>query len=119
MGSVLVSVAFFFVTINSTGVIAQSSNTGSVLLEECALAIETDTADWDTLEAYKAGLCNGIVSGVLSTSVFLSAVCTPPEVTVRQAGRVVLTYLNDHPEELHESDATLALRALQEAFPCQ
>ncbi len=45
-------------------------------------------------------------------------VCGTAEVTVIQAVRVVVTYLNDHPEERDEADTTLTLRALQRAFPC-
>src|SRR5258708_480229 len=44
--------------------------------------------------------------------------CLPKSATYRQHTLVVLKYLRDHPERLHEPRGTLALEALVLAYPC-
>lgn len=45
-------------------------------------------------------------------------VCAPDEVRTTQYVRIVVNYLQDHPERLHEKGANLALSALIDAYPC-
>jgi hypothetical protein len=45
--------------------------------------------------------------------------CIPQEVTNGQAVRVVVAYIDKHPEHLHESFNLLAILALGEAWPCK
>jgi hypothetical protein len=66
-------------------------------------------------DAYRDGYCSGLVAGVSSAS---PRVCPDDGVTGGQQIRVVLKYLQDHPEELHLDDALLVDRALAKAFPC-
>jgi hypothetical protein len=47
-----------------------------------------------------------------------SSVCAPDGVTIGQTVRVVVKYLHDHPERLHESRLALTLDSLKAAFPC-
>jgi hypothetical protein len=42
----------------------------------------------------------------------------PPRVPPQQAQRVVVLYMEQHPEQLHLDFKVLALRALQQAWPC-
>ncbi|MBI2801122.1 MAG: hypothetical protein HYX63_12735 [Gammaproteobacteria bacterium] len=44
--------------------------------------------------------------------------CMPSNVTLDQIRLVVVKGMNEHPEELHSSASSLALRALNKAFPC-
>jgi hypothetical protein len=46
--------------------------------------------------------------------------CLPPAgISNDQAMRVVIKWLEAHPEELHESSRMLVLLALRDAFPCK
>jgi len=44
--------------------------------------------------------------------------CAPDGVISGQAARIVIKYLRDHPEELHQPDYALTIAALHAAFPC-
>ncbi len=70
---------------------------------------------------YMAGVCDGRVAGIFDMSRLDDSlgVCPPARVIYGQVTRVVLSYLDDHPEQLHEQSSTLTLRALQSAFPCR
>jgi len=49
----------------------------------------------------------------------LSMICIPQEASsVAQLVRVVVKWLRDHPERLHEQMTILTLEALRDAFPC-
>lgn len=86
--------------------------------------------EWSDL-SYDTGLCMGFVTGVFDSltqnmaagPVLLkksmhTIVCAPAGVTYDQAIRVVLKFLQDHPERLHERRYTLVRDALWRAFPC-
>jgi len=44
--------------------------------------------------------------------------CTPERASTLQLARVLVKWLRDHPERLHEQADFLALDALKSAFPC-
>jgi len=48
-----------------------------------------------------------------------SYVCLPENVTVDQARRVVVAYLNTHPKELNKASELLVTFAMMDAFPCK
>ena len=45
--------------------------------------------------------------------------CYPETVAVQQLTRVVIRYLEQHPETLHLPPVLTVTEALREAFPCQ
>ena len=45
--------------------------------------------------------------------------CIPESVTVGQLRRIVVKFLEAHPEQLHLLAGSLVLNAYQEAFPCE
>jgi hypothetical protein len=45
--------------------------------------------------------------------------CIPNEVNQAQLARILVKWLRDHPERLHEPDYLLTFNAFHEAFPCQ
>jgi len=49
----------------------------------------------------------------------LPIACGPDEVPILQLARVVVKWLREHPERLHEPKGVLAIEALRDAFPCQ
>lgn len=44
--------------------------------------------------------------------------CIPEEAPIAQLARVIVKWLRDHPEKLHEPKSMLVMEALQEDFPC-
>ena len=105
---------------------------GTGLLTHCEAAIRLadrqQPNDGDAQSgAYCLGFVNGIMEMATDTAVTLvnsdhrtSLPCAPAEgLTTGQAVRVVLKYLNLHPETLHKSAQLLVVVALREAFPCK
>ena len=68
--------------------------------------------------ARDAGFCMGIVEGLMWSLPGWGVVCLPKGVTTGQGLKVLVKYLDDHPEELHERTAELAFRAFVKAWPC-
>ena len=103
--------------LDPSGVAGQELSSGNELLARCQHALGEHAGPRDTSAASE---CRSLVRGALDMTRLTPSlqVCGTAEVTVIQAVRVVVTYLNDHPEERDEPDTTLALRALQGAFPC-
>jgi hypothetical protein len=106
---------------------------GNELLQECNAAIvEVDHSDVaKPSDALSVGLCFGMVRGVMETMLVWQIAdnahkqepfwgsCIPADVSPTQAVRIVVKYLNDHPEELNRGDSTLVMSALSKAFPCK
>jgi hypothetical protein len=78
----------------------------------------------------KVVFCMGIVEGVGSTMALLSnredaldhkfRVCFPEYgITNRQAVRVVVNYLVNHPKDLHKNEVALLMAAFWDAYPCK
>lgn len=74
------------------------------------------------------GFCAGYVQGMsdLNTihSVFYAGkvkfdICMPQNVNNAQRVRVLIKYLEENPEKLHESEAELVWQAYAKAFPCK
>ena len=100
---------------------------GNQLLQECNLAIKaTDGARLTTTEAYIAGHCVGYLAGVydalwmtpghLPGKDCIAAI--PDGVSITELVKVVVKYLNDHPNRLHLDYEVLTFIALGEAYPC-
>ena len=109
---------------------------GNSLLAECTSAIalvEKLNTRALTIDNFKnenflgAGSCLGMMQGMKdmnkSYEVLLSKkalFCTPESgVSNDQAARIVVKYLKEHPEKLHEKESLLAIEAFMEAFPCK
>jgi len=63
-------------------------------------------------------LCAGYVDGVADTLTGHRLSCPPGVVTYGQLESIVLKFLRDHPERLHENRLVLVEEALRGAFPC-
>jgi Rap1a immunity proteins len=66
----------------------------------------------------KKAECRGYVSGVFDMNEG-NSFCAPAGITQPQVIEIVKKYLNSHTEKLDNSAASLALAALNEAFPCR
>lgn len=85
--------------------------TGNELLGFCD---SKNLAEW--------GFCSGFIWGAADghqlTSDESASFCSPEGATSDQMGRVVVKYLREHPEKLHEYAVLLVAVALIEAWPC-
>ena len=106
---------------------SQPPNDGSALLRSCGAAVRlSDGARLSDAETVQAVHCAGYVSGFLDALALLrwkggaTPVCVPAAgIENDQAARIVVKYLRQHPERLHESGRILLITAIAEAFPCK
>ena len=116
--------------------------TGAELLDRCSVAVRMLEGGSGTYEEHWAnGFCLAYVLGfgdgmrIGSFKVVVNTVktndataipdtfggtevCAPSDATGEQAVRVVLKYLQGHPQLLHKPAGELVWEALHEAFPC-
>ena len=109
---------FLFVfSVGSSSVPQQDVTSGTWLLGSCQITVKaTDdrTFQENDLESFRDGFCRGMIEGVSKAS---PRVCLY-DVTYAQEVRIVLKYLQDHPEEIHQRNTILVDKALSKAFPC-
>lgn len=69
---------------------------------------------------YQKGYCTGVVDaiGSLGSPSSIVPICRPEKSTTRQAVLIVLKYMNDNPNQLHEAFIQIVGWALSEAWPC-
>jgi len=78
---------------------------------------------WLMLCKNESTFCTGYVAAMAHMQGLyrqnINAIGRPPKgVTVGQNLKVITRYLEDHPAELHQPFILLAVRALNESFPC-
>jgi hypothetical protein len=101
-------------------------STGTELLETCtkvnSVTRRADNFDeWATDAVHTtmaSGTCFGFIQAVEQFDDLASAFCGPEHFTYGQAKKIVIKYLNDHPEQLHLPATFLVGEALGAAFPC-
>lgn len=69
--------------------------------------------------AYCLGYINGFRNGMTLGAAEFDTNCMPDEVTLLQAERVVVKYLENHPEKLNIKAGLLTAEALHAAWPCK
>ena len=107
---------------------------GNALLKNCNTALKALDGKISATKgeaAFCAGICFGKVSGVVDAGTIINVFaesrgrnkqnvyCVPDNVSTAQATRVVVKYLKEHSEDLHQRDTALIVTALKEAFPCK
>jgi hypothetical protein len=68
------------------------------------------------------GVCAGTVNTLMLSGPVYPAggrFCPPSNAPVNQGVRVVVSYMDRHPGELHEQFIILAHQAMREAWPCK
>lgn len=110
-------------------------NNGSDLLGTCSKLVQlldqpsrSGRSETERLTDGIAGLsCGNFLQGITHLNLFYqaylvkerAAFCLPLEgISNGQAVRIVLKYLQDHPEELHYEPVILTVNAFRRAFPC-
>jgi len=110
---------------------AFGKTTGDDVLDSCQTAIQAYDSGGGLHFAY--GWCTGWVAaataltklhnesaGFTEKKPSLLQFCAPdPDIPVIQAVRVVVKYLKEHPEQLHEDGMGLTIAALKDSFPCK
>lgn len=102
--------------------IAFAQSQGNGILDACKRFISEERTRTTLVEASKEGECYGVVSAAVMYSNLLGEVasfCPPKGYNMGQATRIVINYMEKHPEKLHMVFAYLALMALDEAWPCK
>ncbi len=122
----------FFLCISCSCFAAGDTNDGNYLLTTCTAALKMTDDGINTVsggDQIKGTYCVGYISGIkdmLYAVVELSksqgqtpTVCMPEDgIGNGQALRIVVKFLKDHPEQLHNSGITLVLKSLQQSYPC-
>ena len=105
--------------------IAATANDGNQLLVDCTAGIIVAEGGHlsDKTRLVDASRCLGFLQGIVRMNNFYrekgdSLFCLPKGSTYGQYARIVVKYLQDHPEELHQDEFDLAVGALVIAFPC-
>ena len=79
------------------------------------------------IDAGNSMYCFGLIEGVINLNKIYEVslrknalFCSPnSNITNGQAARIVVKYMKEHPEVLHEPDFAVTINALIEAFPCK
>jgi hypothetical protein len=112
---------------------APSGYTGNDLLEQCQKVLAaTDTGKAVPGTELSMGRCIGFIRGVFNTMVLSSSLeppieqkyqaCFPnefPDIENRQLVRIVVKYLSDHPETLHNDQTMLTMAAISKSWACK
>ncbi len=109
----IVAILFFLVISTPAQAI-----TGSLLLEACENGAAEQVETWTMDLGFCVGRIGGAVDGLHlfdRNHVF----CLPKGVETKQQQRVVIQYLQENPQELHNWDISLIINAMAEAFPCK
>ena len=108
-------------------------NDGTALLRPCRAylwlleEIQTGRNDKAPRTTFNdAFYCHGLASGIITMNTAYQVefprrvplFCIPTAVQGEQGARVIVRYLDTHPNMLHLPGATLVIYALRDAFPC-
>jgi Rap1a immunity proteins len=86
---------------------------GNTLLEPCRALLDPA----NTRGNFSEGMCEGVIASIsfwFSGNVF----CAPAGATHQQLDRVIVRYMDQQPERLHEDFRGLAIEALIATWPC-
>lgn len=105
---------------------------GNELLKRCGTTVarmDDKKAEVDNLDL---GYCLGLMQGVTGVNMIYQTYsdkysykeilqfCAPENgIGHGQAARIVVKYLKEHPEILHENEVIVSVKALGAAFPCK
>lgn len=125
----LIPMLYLLILLIPSSVHSQNIIDGNMLLNECSFELKDNIPNSDSVGLAHRAFCIGYLSGVKNLGSLYAAwiqgtqkkplFCTPYEVTTGQIIRVVVKFLNDHPERLHEHALFMVVDAMGQAFPCE
>jgi hypothetical protein len=103
---------------------------GYMLLDNCKETIRflEENKNAPSLDFSSVNFCLGFISGVNELhKTFVSSVacfdpplfCSPEPANLEQLVKIVVSFLQEHPNDLHFQGSVLTISALKEAFPCR
>ena len=113
-----------FVLVASMGAASAKTVTGNDLLEACRRDAMGAYGHGESA-SFDEGECLGNLEAIMHLSDIISVdnkgpdFCIPDGVTVRQMAKVVVNFLDRHPEQLHRPFSWSAHRALMDVWPCK
>jgi hypothetical protein len=98
----------------------EDSSSADAIMPGCRAFVKGELSS-SYIEGYMQGECVGIIRGLVDAAHLQppSPLCVPDDATNGQMVRVVVSYIDRHPERMHQSFAYLAFDALKEASPCK
>jgi hypothetical protein len=126
--------AFVTLVVVVSAIPAMGETTGNDVLNSCQASLRfNDNSGAPAGEHFDAGWCIGWVAGALELTKLhnewatfikekpaLLQFCVPESgIPAIQAVRIVVKYLKEHPEQLHEDGMGLTVAALKNSFPCK
>jgi len=120
-------ILFAAVLLLASSLSALAQQTANELLNDCEVLERGLKISGDRVSIPRdaqAYVCWGFIAAVQQFSVIAEGkhrilhACPPAETTLVQLIRVFTNYAQNHPQELHEPAASIAVRALRHAFPC-
>jgi hypothetical protein len=93
---------------------------GTDAQRSCQLLVQNSFRDQG--EARSAGACEGMIETAAMFSSNLPANvrgCPPAQGSTLQSAKVLLRYLDNHPDRVNEPGITIAIEAFRDAWPCQ
>lgn len=112
--------------ISSPSVWAETN--GESLLQDCEAAIKYESRTQDlTGTEMQTGICIGFIKAILSTQIKAHAflpdywqACFPSNgISMMQAIRITVKYLQDNPQNLDVSASSLVMASMSSAYPCR
>jgi hypothetical protein len=115
----LAAMACLMLAAGATRAVSQPDTTSANYIIPACEAFMADFRSHSGGDDVQRGACAGRVSGVWVTATSFNRVCSPPGVTLGQAIRVVIQFIDARPARMHEEFNKLALEALTAAWPCK
>jgi hypothetical protein len=109
--------AAVFLSASAASAVEDATLSADQVLPACAAFI-ADRAPREIDGVFQAGRCIGLMQGLGFASRLLG-VCPPDDVTPALRARVAVTYVEAHPERMHEDFRVLAVEAMQKTWPCK
>jgi hypothetical protein len=95
---------------------AHANTSGNELFQACRnFAYKVKTGD----DLFDRGVCSGIIEGASTVAALHREVCYPKGSTFGQGAMIVVNYMMQHPETMHNDLAAIAKTALMQAWPCK
>jgi hypothetical protein len=114
MRAIIIS-AGLVVALTQVGLAKVDTDSANYLMPACK-RFTHETQSETLIMAYDEGKCVGIIDGVDEAA---DDVCIPAGVTMGQKVLVVIKYIDERPQRLHERFSKLAYEALKTAWPCK